>query len=205
MLDHTTIISLKPTLARKRAIMINDALPGIILLINGISYWGDDSPHGKFAVLNILVGVAVLIAFRLELKHESKHKVVSWFDIIAGIVLMVEGINHYHGGKIFQPAPFYFLIGAFVVIRGVFHSRFPTIRKLMFNEEGFILRPNPFRRLRMKWKDLTSCTIDKNTIKIKAKDGKIYRVNLRRTENREEIFNALKTHIKPLLSNTINN
>jgi hypothetical protein len=190
---NKTTIYLKPTPARKRALMINDALPGIILLINGIAYWGDQSAHGKYALINIIVGIAVIIAFRFELKT-GKHKVVNWFDIIAGIVLIVEGINKHHPDKIFQPALFYFLLGIIIITRGIFHSRFPSIRKLIYDDSGFTLRPNPLRGYKLTWKEITSLEMIKTTIYINTQAGKSHKVNLRRVENRNEIFETMNKY-----------
>jgi len=193
----TEIIHLKPTLRQKRKMMINDVLPGIILLINGIAELMEPVDQWRYAVLNVMVGVAVLIVFRMELKHESstKWKSVQWFDVFAGIVLIVEAINDHHTGKIFQPALFYFLIGVVVVIRGIFHTQFPTLRKLTCDNEGFILRLNLFRIYKMYWKDLAGIELVKETLHIKTGKGKMYSVNLRRVENRDEIFGTMKKYL----------
>jgi hypothetical protein len=198
MADNQIIVRLKPTLARKRKMMIGDALPGFILLVNGITELMDPSEHGKYALLNILVGIAVIIAFRIELKHESptKQKTVKWFDVIAGLVLIVEALNHYHTGKIFQPAIFYCLTGIIIICRGIFHAQFPTFRKLTCNDSGFVLHPNPFRLYKVRWNNLVAVELVKETLHIKTSTGKIYKVNLHRYENRDEILETLQKYLK---------
>jgi hypothetical protein len=197
MAGNTTIIPLRPTLARKRRMMINDVLPGIILLINGIAELMEPVDQWRYAILNVAVGVAVLIVFRMELKHESstKWKSVLWFDVFAGIVLIVEAINDHHPGKIFQPALFYFLIGLVVVIRGIFHTQFPTLRKLTCDDSGFILRPNLFRRYKFLWNKVAALEIVSYTLQIKTTDGRTSNINLRRVENRTEILETMKKHL----------
>lgn len=191
------IIQLKPTLARKRRMMINDVLPGVILLINGISELIEPSEHGNYAILNIIVGAAVIIAFRFELKHHSasEHKTIKWFDVIAGIVLMVEAGNRYHADKIFQPALFYFLIGTVGILRGVFQDQFPTFRKLACDDTGFILRLNPFRKYEMRWKEIAAIDMVDNTLQIKAVGDKLYNIPLQRVENRNEIFETIRKYL----------
>ena len=197
MVENQIIVRLKPTLARKRGMMINDVLPGVILLINGVSELIEPSEHRKFALLNIIVGAAVIIAFRFELKHHSVsgHKAIKWFDIIAGTVLMVEAANRYHAGKIFQPALFYFLIGVVGILRGVFQEQFPTFRKLASDNTGFILRLNPFRKYEIRWKEIAAIDMVNTTLRIKTVNDKIYNIRLRRVENRNEIFETIRKYL----------
>jgi uncharacterized membrane protein HdeD (DUF308 family) len=193
----TEIIPLKPTLKQKRKMIINDAFPGMILLINGIAELMDPAEHENYALLNIIVGIAVIIAFRIEWKHGSseKQKTIKWFEVIAGIVLIVEALNHFHTGKIFQPALIYFLIGIVIICRGIFHKQSITIRKLTCDNTGFILCLNMFLIYKMHWKDIAALELVKETLHIKTVKGKMYNVNLRRVENRDEIFETMKKYI----------
>ena len=191
------IIILKPTPARKRALMVNDALPGVLLLINGLGALGEESSNTVLTYLNIAAGVAVIVALVYEWKrgNSESHRIVSWFDVIAGMVLIVEAINRHHPGRWFQPAIFYFLIGVLTIVRGLFHSRFPSFRRLVLDEKGFVLRTSPFRRLKLNWDEVDSVSLEGMILSVKIKNGKTHTISLRRVENREEIVEGIHSNL----------
>lgn len=176
-------------------LMVNDLLPGILLLLSGLeSLDGGESAHAQFAYLNIAAGIAVIAAFLYEVRrgNNASHKIVSWFDVIAGMVLIVEALNRHHAGRIFQPALLYFIIGLFTIVRGLFHARFPSPRRLVLTDKGFDLRSNPFKRLQMKWEDVDSVDLQGVILSIKSRGGKVYTFNLSRVENRGEVVEGMR-------------
>ncbi len=189
-----TTILLKPTAFRKKMLMMNDVLPGVLLFFLGIESLGEENAHSQFAYLNILAGIAVILAFLFEVrsKEAAAHKLISKFDVIAGLVLCVEALNKHHAGRIFQPALFYYIIGIITIIRGLFHSRLPAVRRLIIHDKGFDLRVNLFKRDRMNWEDVVGVDLKGVMLTIKSRAGKVHTYNLSRVENREEVLEGLR-------------
>ncbi len=192
-------ILLKPTLKQKRAMMINDAIPGFLLLVNGIMGLGEETREGQYALLNIIAGIAMFLALVYEMrrKYSTGHKMVFWFGVITGLVLMIDAMNKWNERKIFQPALFYYLIGLFTVIRGLYHTRFPSARRLVITDEGFLLRTSPFRKIQIKWDDLETITMEDKVLIVTCKSGEIRKISLRRVESREEVFSLICSVYQP--------
>jgi hypothetical protein len=191
-----TIILLHPTKARLRAQLINDSLPGILLLIKGLdAVMNDDIANQWLPYVNIAVGVSLIISVARELRiKDTQHRIVRWFDILAGIALIIEAANHYHPNKIIQPANGYFLIGAISIVRGVFHTRMPHLRRMIFSHEGVHATLSPFKRIHFEWKDITSLHIEQSRIRIGTRDRGDHIIQLRKIENAVEVKSALKEY-----------
>lgn len=194
---NTQTIYLQPTKFRKKVEMINHLLPGIILVINGFSsLYNPEEIHLFSPYLNIASGTAVILAGMYELrfaKHEN-HTVVSWIDIFAGIMLITEALNHYHSGKIFQPAFLYLLLGIFTILKGVYHTKFPKIRRITFTDEGFMARTSKFHKLRLTWKEITSIRVDATSIQMVTTNGRNRIFNMKRIENTNDIIAMFRTY-----------
>jgi hypothetical protein len=104
-----TIIELKPLTSLKRVQLLNDGVPGILLLFNGLSSFSNGPNHPFITYLNILTGTAMLIVMAREMKqgHGIETSRIGWFDVFAGAVMIVGAIDQYKPYKSFQPATLY--------------------------------------------------------------------------------------------------
>ena len=189
-------LALQPTKRQQRAEMFNHALPGVILLITGVTELFDGNPKHPIATyLEIFAGAAVLLAMRFESKRKAAHghALVNFVDIFAGVVLFVEGLNIYHPNKWFQPAHGYFFIGVVTMAKGVFHSSLPQVRRIIVDEHGFMVKTSLFRNVRMAWKDVASLRTNNSNISVKTHSGKFQTISLRRVGNKEEVFTLVTT------------
>jgi uncharacterized membrane protein YobD (UPF0266 family) len=175
--------------------MLNHLLPGVILLLSGIGVlMGDESEHIRLPWLNILVGLAalVIIIYEFRFSHSEKHTIVNWVDIVAGFVLLLEGINHYHPNKIFQPALFYIIIAVATCGMGIFHARIARLWRLEIDETGFFIRLSPFKKVKMKWADISSMKFGDSSINIVTTGNRRARIPLRQIDNKEEVTGIFK-------------
>ncbi|MGH7451649.1 MAG: hypothetical protein ACRENG_09915 [bacterium] len=116
-------IYFKPTKRVKFARSFNHALVGVLLVILGIeSLSHRETEHLVFAVLGIVAGAAVFISFVREMRKpaEAKHHGIHWFDIFAGIVILLEAWHKYKPDKGFQPATLLVLVGVLTFPWGFF-------------------------------------------------------------------------------------
>jgi hypothetical protein len=191
-------IHLKPTERFRRTQMLNHALPGVVLFVTGLAtLLGDDSNHTWNPWLNIFAGSAVIatIVYEFKFVKQGTHKLVDWVDIFAGIVLNVEGINHLHPGKWFQPGVLYILIGMATIVKGILHSKVPQVRRITFDDKGFSAQSSLFRKLELRWENLSAGYIEGTKIRLATKDAKLHTINLRRVENKEEVFSAFNKRL----------
>jgi hypothetical protein len=193
------MICLHPTKRKQRAQMLNHLLPGVILLFSGVSVlMGDETEHIRLPWLNIIVGLAalVIIIYEFRFSHSKKHSAVSWVDIIAGFVLLLEGINHYHADKIFQPALFYILIAIATSGMGIFHARIARLWRLEVDDDGFFIRISPLKTVQMKWTNVSSMKFGDSSIDIVTTKNKRAKISLRQVGNKEEVSGIFKEMLK---------
>ncbi|MFI5250870.1 MAG: hypothetical protein ACHQQQ_00435 [Bacteroidota bacterium] len=189
------ILFLKPTKRQQRARMLNHLIPGVLLLFTGVDeLTGGRTEHISLPWLNIIIGLSatILIVYELKYSHKRKHSIVNYVDIVAGFILLLEGINHYHPNKFFQPALFYVIIALATILMGIFHHQMRNLHQLVQDDEGFTFRNSPFFKFRMRWKDIVAITIGDRLITLTTHDNRKHKINLRRIENREEIKSILR-------------
>lgn len=105
-MDKTTVY-LKPTKELKRRLLANHLLPGIVLIFTGLDALLAGERKNIFLILlNFLAGGLLFATVIIEMKRAGtvQHRAVGWVEIFAGLVLIVEGANHFHPDKGFQPA-----------------------------------------------------------------------------------------------------
>lgn len=191
-------IDFKPTEKFRRSQMLGHLMPGVLLLLTGIeSLLSDETQHIWNPWLNTITGSSVLAAITYEFKFAKKdsHALISWIDIFAGIALGVEGINHLHPGRWFQPGILYILLGCFTITRGILHTKIPHVRKIFFREAGFSVNTRVFNRLSLEWNTISVVRYENPKIFITTKNGKSHIINLRRVENKEEVWITLNKYL----------
>lgn len=190
-------IYLEPTKIRERAQMVNTILPGVIVLMEGLSNLGGDEHYRIFSpVLNIFVGGGILGAAVVELRRSRKEgkRFIGWIDVFAGVVMITTGINIHHPGRFFQPGVMYMLAGTAIIFKGILNSKISSRRQIVFDESGFQARISVFRRLRLTWSNLNSLTISESAIKFTSIEDAEHILSLRRYENRNDIMAKFKEY-----------
>jgi hypothetical protein len=195
-MEPTTIYFI-PTLRFRRTQLLNDFLPGFLLLLSGIDRLSTpNAEHSDLAWLNIVAGGAAMTAIIIEWRKQTTqvHTLINRIDLFVGIVLFVEGLNRYKSWKGFQPAYLYMFIGVVTILRGLFHAKLPKLRRIILDENGFIARTSLLRRKHLPWKDISSIRIADSFIEFTTQRNQSSRLGLRRIQNRDEIITALSNH-----------
>jgi hypothetical protein len=79
------------------------------------------------------------------------------------------------------------IAGAFIILKGFVASRFPKLRRIIFNETGFSARFSRFHQRRMNWDQVSSVRLGKTWVEITSSQGQTRKLKLRKFENRKEI------------------
>jgi len=181
----------------KRGQMMYHAVPGVYLLVNGVSnLLGGHTEHLWVDLLGIAAGLALFFVLKRELKHKGhSHSKIAWFEVFAGIVVVIEGYHKLHPNEWFQPGTVQMLAGLLFVAVGLFHERLLAFRTLRCTDDGFAMRIRPIYRVSGKWADIKSVALDGNKLVITNKDGSASRSSLRSIENRSEVLAMLQAEL----------
>ena len=186
------IVKLHPTQRRKRALLINDTYPGIMIAVAGFAML----ESGQFTIIafaNIVAGAA-LVRFGVKEWRSSAGKEshgIQWFDVIGGVVTILDALTIYKPWKGFQPAWLYFAVGLAAIAKGVFGIKIPGFRRLTIFTDGFKIRRSPFSSLKSTWSDTQSLACDGHNIHLTAKNTTKRSFKLRGIENASEVTEAL--------------
>jgi hypothetical protein len=186
------IVKLHLTQRRKRSLLINDTYPGIMIAVAGFGMIGS----GQFTIIafaNIIAGAA-LIRFGVKEWRSSPEKEshgIQWFDVIGGVVTILDALAIYKPWKGFQPAWLYFAVGLAAIAKGIFGIKILGFRRLTIFTDGFKIRRSPFSSLKSKGSDIQSLTFDGHNIHLKAKNDTKRSYKLRGIENASEATEAL--------------
>jgi len=171
--------------------------PALMLIITG----GQALLHGEHEhmwvdLLSVALGLTLMVAFTREFRRKSGHHHgrVGWFDVIAGLVIMMEGFEKIHPGKWFQPGTLLMTVGAVTVLIGFQHQRLPKLRRLKCTDQGFSIRTRPFAWLSMPWERVEGIELEDTRLIIRRAGTTPRRFNLSRIENRAEVAEMLRRH-----------
>lgn len=185
--------------------MFNHSIPGLVLIIAGVASLKEGwHEHSWIDLLGLIAGLLLVVSLVRELKakDEHSHKKIAWFDVLAGIVIMLEGYHKLHPGEWFQPGSVLMFVGALLFFIGLFHSKLPTVRQLKCTAEGFTVRIRPIYSFSDKWANIKSFSLDKNTLLIRKTDDSVEKRSLRKIENRDEVLKVLTEELNAFLSKT---
>ena len=172
---------------QKRALLINDTYPGILTVLAGISMLqsGQSSLLGGASIAAGFMLVAFGVKEWRSSPGEPQHG-VQWFDVLGGVVTIVNAFAIYKPTKGFQPATLYFFAGLVIIAKGVYASKLPGKRRLTITKDGFKIRTSPFRVLKMPWNDIALLTVNKSKVRVTTKDDSERGISLRRVANSSE-------------------
>ena len=193
-------VPLRPTRGLKARLAVNHAWSGVVLIVLGVGGLMDHGGHGAWhrvvAGLAVASGTAVLVAIARELAtFDPRHRAaVGWVEVLAGVMFVVEGLEHLKFTKLVQPALGYFLAGALSMAIGFNSSRFAGVRRLRLDDDGFALRLSPLRRFRAAWRDLESIAVEDRALRLHHAGGRRQRIDLSQLASRDEVVAALQLH-----------
>ena len=186
------VVKLDLNQRRKRWLLINDTYPGIMIAVAGVGIL-DSGQFTIIAFANIIAGAA-LIRFGVKEWRSSPGKEsrgIHWFDVIGGVVTILDALTIYKPWKGFQPAWLYFGVGLAAIAKGVFGIKIPSFRRLVIFTDGFKIRTSPFSAFKSKWSDTQSLEFEGAKIHLTEKKNKKRSYTLRGTENASEAIDAL--------------
>ncbi len=188
---NPVVILLRPSAKFKKLKVINDAVPGAILLFAGLeSLMSGGFRPGIMTVINILLGGAVIRFAIAEMRSHPAHSKINWFDTLAGVVIVLNAHDIYKPYKGFQPAHLLLLAGILTIVRGILAERLPTRRRIVIEREYLLIRTSPFRRVKIPWTDLHEVAARGETIDFTLRKGSAS-VSLKRFENAQEGVSAI--------------
>ena len=186
------VVKLHLTERRRRSLLINDTYPGMMIIVAGVSML----QSGQFNLLafgNIIAGIA-LIRFGVKEWRSSPEKEshgIQWFDVIGGVVTILDAMAIYKPWKGFQPAWLYFAVGLAVIAKGLFNIKIPGFRRLTIFTDGFKIRTSPFSALESKWSEIEILSFDDSKIHLTSKNNAQRSFKLRGVENASEATEVL--------------
>ncbi len=184
-------IPLEPTKRMERIRVVNDAIPGIILLITGLGALAAQGlTRDPMPYIDVVVGALVLRFAVTELNGHRPSRRVSWFDILGGIVIIIDAINQYKPWKHFQPAYLLLLVGILTITRAIFLEKMPKRRRAVISQEKLFVRTAPFRALTLRWSEIVRISPSETALEI-VTGRRSTRLSLRRFQNRLEVIHAI--------------
>ena len=186
------VVKLHLTQRRKRALLINDTYPGIMIAMAGVSML-QSGEWNVLGIANIIAGAALV---RFGVKEwrssagEESHG-IQWFDVFGGVVTILDALAIYKPWKGFQPAWLYFAVGLPAITKGVFGIKFPNFRRLTIFTDGFKIHKSPFSSIKSKWSDTESLAFEGPKISLTMKNNIKRSFKLRGIENVSEAAEAL--------------
>lgn len=187
----TTTIHFKPRLAQRRAQIVNDAVPGIILLFSGLETFSEFGfTPNVMPYISVMVGVAVVRSAIDEFRGHKSHRKVNWFDISGGCVILIDAATRYKPYKGFQPAHLLILAGILIILRGIFEEKLPKLRRVVLSDEHIFARTSLFHSTSCHWNDVLKIERTPTRVLFILRTGK-KELNLRRTGNRTEVIDKI--------------
>ncbi len=185
-------IGLHLTQRLKRARLLNDTLPGVVIVFAGFEMI-NRGMFNSIVVLNITAGILLMVFGVKEWRSISEDNIkgVYRFDFLTGIITILDAIEIYKPWKGFQPAWIYVGLGLFFITKGIFASTMPRRRILTIYNDGFSIRPSPFSSLHCLWNEIESISFAISFFQVLKKNGEVKKISLRRVENASQVMNML--------------
>ncbi len=184
-------IRLERTRGALRAMLLNDMLPGVAVLLGGLSLLSLEGQR-VFAITSLFAGAALCAAGVREWRSsEESTSRFGWVDVCGGVVALLTALATYRPHKTFQPATLGIVVAVLLLVRGLFPQLFPRLRSLRLGEGGFSLRISPLRSCRRTWPELERIETMPRALTLHHRDGRVRTVSLRSVANAEQVIDAL--------------
>lgn len=187
---------------------LQHVIGGAPLLVAGINRLEAGGEGRLFAIAEIIVSIVLLAMFTRELRAAAaaklgkaerakahEHSGPDWFDVAAGVLLILEAIRSVHpGGKpLYQHALLY--TGAVTLLTGLAHGPLANLsrkrRFIRIDDTGLHVRLSRFRRFDIASPDLIEMQLHEDAAVLVSDSGR-HVIPLSRYGNATEIRAALK-------------
>ena len=197
------VIRLELYANRKKILLANDLIPAAILLFTGLTSL-EGGTQIPLALINIISG-GLLVSFGLRewrsLGRPVHHK-IQWYDVVSGLVMMLDAGMMYKPGRGFQPAHLYFIASLILMLKGLSIIKSPSLfRRLTISDAGFRLKTGLFFWLHYRWEDILGLAMDDNVLHVTTLEGD-RRISLKKIANRDEVYSALTSSLPKNLQQT---
>jgi hypothetical protein len=197
------VIKLEVSANRKKILLINDLVPAVVLLFIGINSLRD-STGNYLTLINLLSGGLVVIFGLREwrsLKQHVRHK-IRWYDLVSGIVLMLNAATMYKPWGGFQPAHLYFAVSVLIILKALsIIEPISLFRRLTISNVGFTLRTGPFLWFHFLWNEILALEIRDHVLNITTLKGQ-RQISLKSIADTEEMNSALTSSLQLIQSTT---
>jgi hypothetical protein len=188
---------------------LQHVIGGAPLLVAGINRLQAQGGEGRlFALAEIVVSIVLLAMFardvraaaaakmgKTERAEAHEHSGPDWFDVVAGLLLILEAIRSVHpGGKpLYQHALLY--TGAVTLLTGLAHGLLTNLsrkrRFIRIDDAGLHVRLSRFRKFDIASPDLIEMQLHEDAAVLVSESGR-HLIPLSRYGNASEIRAALK-------------
>jgi hypothetical protein len=185
------VLKLELSAQRKKALLINAMVPAFILFFTGIDTLIGGS-NTVLGILNIVSGAALILVGIREwrsLRAPAHHR-IQWYDVLTGVVMMIDAVMMYKSSKVFQPAWFYAVASVIVMLKGFAIINPTGIHRLTISEHGFAIRTSLFSSLRCTWDEIVRITIDRCRLIVSTPSTE-RSISVRKISNAQEAVDAL--------------
>jgi hypothetical protein len=146
--------------------------------------------------VELAAAAALVIAIRRELRTRDEDGAagISWLNLVAAAVLLVQWyVELRGGGKWFSPELLGGIVaGALALLHPVIQRRRRARRALRIDDAGITLSFGRFRRFSAPWSHLRTANVDADGLHFVTTDGVEQRVSLRMIRNAAEVADAVR-------------
>ena len=203
MASMKRVIKLELSANRKKILLTNDLVPAVILLVTGLNSLRDGTSNALTFINILSAGLLVIFGLRewRSLK-QSGHNKIQWYDLVSGIVLMINAATMYRPGKGFQPAHLYFAASVLIILKGLsVIEPINLFHRLTISNAGFTLRIGPFSYYRFAWNEIVDFEIKDHVLNITTLQGQ-RQISLKKIAYTEEMNLALSSSLQMIQSPT---
>lgn len=181
---------------------LQHVLPSPVLIRDGLtrlsaraSGWSLVLAGAEVVTGALVVGSFLLAARRAFIRKadDHVHHGVDWVDLFLGLMLAVEVfVHHEETGRIQRPT---MLLSVTMVVFGLMHGRMlqRVLRHMMLrvDDRGVTAGAKFFRTFSARWKEIADISVGDSDARIRTRDGRERRFNLRNLTKGAEVRDAL--------------
>jgi hypothetical protein len=181
---------------------IQHVLPSPVLMRDGLTRlsagafgWSLVLAGAEVVTGALVIGSFLLAARRAFIRKpgDHVHHGIDWVDLFLGLMLAVEVfVHHEETGRIQRPTV---LLSVTMVVFGLMHGRMlqRVLRHMMLrvDDRGVTAGAKFFRTFSARWKEIADITVGDADARIRTRDGRERRFNLKNLTKGAEVRDAL--------------
>jgi hypothetical protein len=151
----------------ERAPSVSTIVAGAFLIVSALPRLGQTT--SRLPIILVVFGTAAMAAGIFEvLRRKKLGRRVRWIDLLAAVLLALEGVELVANGK--RPGYLYFVAAIMTALVGLFGHRLGARRLLRITDDDLSVRLNRFRGFTVRWDEIQSATIGPEMIVIRTRD-----------------------------------